>query len=482
MAIDGRIDATAQQLAVYGKRLTQRPVFGGNLRKLSEAYLHIVSPDELLRSHTPFGTFCKLLSPEHEEAALSRVAEVGSFEPRRFFPGERHGSLLTVASRWCPQCVADDQQRFGFSFWRVNHHLPGLRHCWTHSGPLIQSCIGEGCHATPKTRLGLLPGGSCTCSQPKELVPDASVGYSAYAALLRRLTVDPSLRLDPTQRLKLSERSASGASSTRRYLLERWNCRSIEALSHQLECKVSEAQLLRLSKGQELGCHPALLVAVNALHEADDASATALLRVHTEPLLTARDRAVVHSIAARIGFPFSAAMLLLDGASVASLEVRHGISSIKRARSFIALLPPHLSSRIDSPSKKPRRASISSSSDSASAQHRARAETHLAEGVTTRGELNKRSSSTHKWLLRNDPDWLQQHLPLPTREQFGPAHEAKRSRHRETALAMKRQGIASRGELHKQPRSPYKWLLKNDCAWLDKNFPKTDSRRPPKID
>lgn len=478
--LDGRIEALAQQLAVYGRRLTQRPVFGGNLKKLSEAYLHVVSPDELLRSHTPFGTFSKLLSPEHEAAALSCASEAGSFEPRRFFPGERHGSLLTAASRWCPQCVADDKHRFGFPFWRVHHHLPGLKHCWTHGTSLVQSCIGEGCLSTPKTRFGLLPGGSCTCSQPEELSPDTSLGYRAYAALLRQLTEEPSFRLDPARRLKLSERSATGGLFARPKLLERWNCRSVEALSHRLECKVSETQLLRLSKGQELGCHPALVVAMNALHEPDDPAATESLQVHIDPPLTTRDRTAIQSTAARVGFPVSAAMLLLNGESIASLEMRHGISSKARTRSFITLLPPHISSRVASPLKSPTQARIFSSSDSASAQHRARAEAHLADGVTTRRGLQRRSKTTYKWLLQNDPMWLQQHLPLPGSGTFGPVHEAKQSRHRATALALKRQGIASRGELEKQARSPYGWLLKNDRAWLDENFPKIGRRRPPK--
>lgn len=477
-ALDGRIQAQAQQLALYGKRLTQRPVFGGDLRKLSESYSHLVTPQELLRLHTPFGTLCKLLSAQHEAAALAHVAERGSFETRRFFPGERHGSLLTVASRWCPQCVADDQLRFGFPFWRVHHHLPGLRHCWTHDTSLVQSCIGDGCLSTPKARFGLLPGIPCVCSQPEELSPDTSFGYRAYAALLRRLTVEPGIRLDPGRRLKLSDVSASGALSAGRHLLERWNCQNADALSHRLECKVSETQLLRLSKGQELGCHPALIVAMSALHQADDAAATESLQVQMDPPLTARDRAAIQSTAARVGFPVSAAMLLLDGESIASLEQRHGICSKKRARSFIALLPPHISSRIASPLKKPTQARIFSSSDSASVQHRARAEAHLAEGASTRTELHKRAQSTYKWLRQNDPLWLQQHLPLPGSVKLDSAHEVERFRRRATALAMKQQGFASRDELNKQARSPYRWLMKNDSAWLDEHFPKIDRRRP----
>ncbi len=66
--LDGRVGGNAQQLALYGKRLLERQVFGGNLKKLSEAYLHLVAPHELLREHTVFGTFGKLLGAELEAA------------------------------------------------------------------------------------------------------------------------------------------------------------------------------------------------------------------------------------------------------------------------------------------------------------------------------------------------------------------------------------------------------------------------------
>lgn len=474
--LDGRIEAQALQLALYGKRLFQRPVFGGDLRKLSAAYLHLVSPEELLRSHTPFGSFCKLLSAEHEAAALAHVAEAGAFEPRRFFPGEIHGSLLTATSRWCPQCVDDDRREFGFPFWRVHHHLPGLRHCWTHGNTLVQSCIGERCRSTPLARFGLLPGEPCKCSPPKALTSEHPLGYRAYAALVHRLTVDPSFRLDSSQRLISHERSKCSTDRAAQHLLESWNCDSIATLSQRLECRVSEAQLARLSRGQELGCHPALLVAVSALRALSEVTTTASSKGHEERALTANDWSLVQATAARTGFPSSGALLLLEGETMSSLEARHAISTHQRARAFVALLPPHIRGRIKMAEAGRRQARDLHIRNSVAAQHRARAEVLLAQGVRSRGALNHQAGTTYKWLLHNDPLWLQENLPIRGSVKSDSTHEMERSRRRTTALAMKQQGIVSRRDLHKEPGSPFKWLLKNDRAWLEENFPKIGHR------
>jgi len=205
--LDGRLTGYSQQVAICGKRLLDRPAFGGNLKKLSEAYLHLIEPSALLRNHTEFCAFGKLLSNELEMAAQAQVEQAGSFESRRFFPGERHGSLVTATSRWCPRCVDDDQVRYGFSFWRVHHHLPGVKHCFVHGNPLVQSCIGTGCRSTPKKRFKLLPGGSCICNQPQELSLDKSPGYKAYTTLYQRLVFDLNYRLSPRQRLRLPPKS-----------------------------------------------------------------------------------------------------------------------------------------------------------------------------------------------------------------------------------------------------------------------------------
>lgn len=466
-ALDGRIQAQSQQLAICGNRLLHRPVFGYDLNKLSAAYVHLISPDKLLREHTPFSAFGKLLSIEVETAALAHAAKTGRFEPRRFFPGERNGSLVTAASRWCQRCVDEDHSTFGFAFWRVHHHLPGLKHCWTHERPLVQSCSGANCRATPNERFNLFPGDPCVCGQPEEMTSAQSPGYRAYATLMRRLALEKDLRLDPSRRLAPPD--TTGRSGKR--LLKSWDCEDAEALSKLLECTVSETQLTRLSHQQELGCHPALLVAWNALHAADHQRSVDAPTADTTHRLSPSDWSVVRATAARTGFPISAAKLLVEGSSPSSLEERHGIASTDRARSFLAALPAEITSRVTSATARPRQAQIFRASGSAAAEHRARAESWLARGVNTRTALARKALSTYEWLLHNDAVWLQERLPLRGKVISSAAHEAERARRRDVATSMKQLGITTRDGLNKQPRSPYRWLKKNDHQWLDENFP-----------
>lgn len=269
-ALQGGIDERSQQTAIYGKRVFSRPVFGGNLKRLSESYQGVISPDDLLRSHTPFGTFAKLLPADVETTVLAEVVETGVFSHRRVFPAERHGPLSTAALKWCQHCIDDDRQTFGFAFWRVHHHLPGLNHCWAHERPLVQSCIGVGCRAAQKARSALLPGDRCSCSQPQELHTEQSLGYRAYSALLRRLTVEPSLRLPPERLVAPNQLRKASRDRRTALLLYSWDCIDVADLSQRLQCFISERQLTRLTLGQDFGCHPALIVAWCAIHAAHD--------------------------------------------------------------------------------------------------------------------------------------------------------------------------------------------------------------------
>lgn len=54
-----------------------------------------------------------------------------------------HGELLTRAlsqTNWkfCPNCIHDDINEYGFSIWHVKHQLPGVTHCYKHAHPLVE--------------------------------------------------------------------------------------------------------------------------------------------------------------------------------------------------------------------------------------------------------------------------------------------------------------------------------------------------------
>jgi len=51
---------------------------------------------------------------------------------------QSHGSRsLTRHCKWCADCAAEDQRRYGFSYWHREHQLPGIRLCVTHQKSLL---------------------------------------------------------------------------------------------------------------------------------------------------------------------------------------------------------------------------------------------------------------------------------------------------------------------------------------------------------
>jgi len=45
-----------------------------------------------------------------------------------------------VALRLCPQCIKDDVDKYGFSYWHRCHQLPGVQACHIHGSTLLTSC------------------------------------------------------------------------------------------------------------------------------------------------------------------------------------------------------------------------------------------------------------------------------------------------------------------------------------------------------
>ncbi|UDM62911.1 TniQ family protein [Pseudoalteromonas piscicida] len=46
--------------------------------------------------------------------------------------------------KYCPQCVVEDLDKYGFTYWHVNHQIPGTEACYRHSCLLHATAMGEG--------------------------------------------------------------------------------------------------------------------------------------------------------------------------------------------------------------------------------------------------------------------------------------------------------------------------------------------------
>lgn len=77
--------------------------------------------------------------------------------------------------RWCLHCAQSDRERYGTSYWHVEHQLPGLKHCPEHSdSPLLGSCEECGSQVdtlNPSIRLHRAP----QCPQCNERINSAKV-------------------------------------------------------------------------------------------------------------------------------------------------------------------------------------------------------------------------------------------------------------------------------------------------------------------
>ena len=102
-----------------------------------------LSPIENLSRHTLFPYFTAFRSEVSFNAAIhDALSTKGSKFGRR--NSGRGLSLLTPYRRSCPQCVQDDLQRWGTSYWHRSHNVPGVLVCLKHQRFLGVSKIRTG--------------------------------------------------------------------------------------------------------------------------------------------------------------------------------------------------------------------------------------------------------------------------------------------------------------------------------------------------
>jgi len=129
------------------------------------------SPDEIVRNHTCLPALLPFARPDSLERILGHVMR-----------GESHcgvPSMLGLGGNYiqsrptlalCLECVKQDMEALGFTYWRRFHNLPGLTYCVMHRQPLVAGC-GRCAYSGPKVRAPRLPKLSCWCGQPHVRLP-----------------------------------------------------------------------------------------------------------------------------------------------------------------------------------------------------------------------------------------------------------------------------------------------------------------------
>lgn len=99
-----------------------------------------LSPKHLLLNHThfPYSTYF------FDNAALAktqRAAFAGPKSGRSVAPVSRSIALCVKFRRYCWRCAAEDLKRWGSSYWRREHNLPGVVLCLMHGTVLRETTI-----------------------------------------------------------------------------------------------------------------------------------------------------------------------------------------------------------------------------------------------------------------------------------------------------------------------------------------------------
>ncbi len=99
-----------------------------------------IEPDELLTHHTMF-PYAVAYKPLSERNRLrSKVLQLG--ENECIGSVTRNVSHGVARRRFCTECLSEDLERYGESYWRRSHLLPGVFSCALHGSALTESVVG----------------------------------------------------------------------------------------------------------------------------------------------------------------------------------------------------------------------------------------------------------------------------------------------------------------------------------------------------
>jgi hypothetical protein len=133
-----------------GTKVLLRAIFGSSTRTAIPflmatevrrlARLAGIESEELVLRHTVFPYSVAFMPEQARQQLLAKVLDRSSSE-------ECISTLAKSVSfgiryrRVCPACIRQDLHRYGETFWRRAHLLPGVLTCWEHGVPLLEAPI-----------------------------------------------------------------------------------------------------------------------------------------------------------------------------------------------------------------------------------------------------------------------------------------------------------------------------------------------------
>jgi hypothetical protein len=142
--------ARAAHYTGLGTKALLRAIFGSStktaipflmateVRRL--ARLAGIEPEELVLRHTSFPYSVAFMPEQVQQKLLAKVLARSS-NKECISTLAKSVSFGVRFRRVCPACIRQDLQRYGETFWRRAHLLPGVLNCWEHGVPLLEAPI-----------------------------------------------------------------------------------------------------------------------------------------------------------------------------------------------------------------------------------------------------------------------------------------------------------------------------------------------------
>lgn len=125
---------------------------------------------ELINKHTALPYFTYFHPNDKRLLNLNSLAKAENSQPLIVGMGLTmyRTPVAPKSPRFCVQCIIEQTENFGFTYFHLAHQLPGVTVCWKHNEILYDGCIHCGSYPLPRKKL-TMPG-QCLCPSFKAKV------------------------------------------------------------------------------------------------------------------------------------------------------------------------------------------------------------------------------------------------------------------------------------------------------------------------
>lgn len=138
----GRVDVKSARLRGNQASLLSHDLsLGAQAVKLeSEVFHGSITAAQIVDRHTHVSLYASLMGLTQAPSWRAHLLSTPEHRDTWAVGIRRLGTVEAPTLRRCPQCVAEDQIRYGCSHWRLFHQWPLAQHCAAHGVPLETCC------------------------------------------------------------------------------------------------------------------------------------------------------------------------------------------------------------------------------------------------------------------------------------------------------------------------------------------------------